>query len=89
MGDGKGVMMMSTVLMNIQLYPDGLLYSAHIFLGKNVGAAKEPCLADGRQLVRHSLPFLTLKGYHGFAGINPFRLAGKGDNFTPCVMRDA
>ena len=67
-------------LVNIQLYSDGFLNLAHTFLRKNASAAKEPCLADSRQLVRHSLTFLTFKTHYRLAGVEPVRLAGERDN---------
>lgn len=70
------------LLVNIQLYFDGFLNLAHIFLRKDVSAAKKPCLADSSQLVRHSLGLLPSKDHYCLAGIKPVRLAGERDHLN-------
>ena len=57
------------LLTNIQLYLDGLLNLAHIFLIENSCALKKPCFADGRQLIRHGLALFTFKEHQRLTGI--------------------
>lgn len=67
---------------NIQLYPNGFLYFVHILLRENTGLTEESFLANGGQLVRHSLAFFSFKKYYCFAGIELIRLTGKRDNLN-------
>lgn len=66
--------------MHIQLYFDDFLNLTQIFRGKNASAERKPHLADGRQLIHHSLAFLPIKDHDRLAGIKSVRLACERDN---------
>jgi hypothetical protein len=68
--------------MNIELYLDGLLNLAHIFLRKDASAFKEPQLANGRQLVRHGFTVFAFKDHQCFTGMEAIYLVGQRDDLN-------
>ena len=81
-------------LLHSQLYPDGVLNLAHIFVRKSATTEKEARLANGGQLVRHGLTLLTFEDHHCLAGIEAVRPAGERDNLNSikepirCIVTD-
>jgi len=74
--------LLTSFLMNIQLYSYSFFNLVHVFLRNDTSAAKEPFLANSRQLVSHSLTFLTFKNHFCLAGIKWLRLTGERDNLN-------
>ena len=68
--------------MDIQLYLDGLLNLAHILLGKNAGSSEKPLFANGRQLIRHGLAFLSFKDDCRLAEVKAIYIPGEKDNLN-------
>jgi hypothetical protein len=70
-------------LMDIQLYFDGFLDLAHVFIGKNAGSSEKPLLAHRRYLIRHGLAFFSFKHDRRLAGIDAIYVACKGNDLNP------
>jgi len=68
--------------MNIELDLNGFLNLAHIISGKNAGSPEKSFLANGCQLICHSLAFFSFKNDCCFAGIKAIHVTGERDGLN-------